>query len=151
MNCPNCYKKSKNGFTLIEMIVVVTVFLLLIVVSEWGFFNFQSKNNIDIATDNLVESLRHAKANAQQVQGDSKWGVEIIGTQIIVFSGATYATRNTSLDQTSTLTNGVSSSGLSEIIFEKVTGTTSNFGTITLSGSSENKVITINAKGTITY
>jgi len=151
MNCQIPYKKSKNGFTLVEVIVVVVIFIIFIGVSERALFSFQSRSNLEIATANLVESLRHAKANAQQVQGDSKWGVEISGNQITVFSGLSYATRNTALDQESSLTNGVLSSGLSEVVFEKVTGTTLNYGTITLSGSYGNKVITINAKGTITY
>lgn len=152
MNCLTPSKKFEKGFTLIELIVVIAIFIIFIAVSESAFFNFQSHSNLEIATVNLVESLRHAKANAQQVQGDSKWGVEIFGSQITVFSSSSdYNHRNLALDQASTLTSGVSSGGLSEIVFEKVTGTTLNSGTITLSGNNGSKVITINAKGTITY
>jgi len=151
MNCPGQYKKNKNGFSVIETVVVVAVFIIFLGVSEMAFFNFQFNNNLKIAGNNVVESLRHAKSNAQQVQGDSKWGVEILNNQITVFSGASYALRNTNLDQQIPLASGITASGLYEIVFEKVSGATLSPGTITLTSNYGTSNIVINAKGTITY
>lgn len=151
MNYQEQFKKNQKGFTLIEVMVVVAVFLIFMAVSEWGIFNFGFHGDLETATNDLVQSLRHAKSNAQQVQGDAKWGVEIIGNQITVFQGNTYATRNTNYDQTINLPNGVTTGGLTEIVFEKVNGTTVNSGTITLTNNFGTNTITINAKGTVSY
>lgn len=151
MPCQIFYRKNARGFSIIELIVVISVFVVLLAVSEIGFFNFRSHSDLEMATNNLVEALRHAKANAEQVQGDSKWGVGLLGNNIIVFAGTSYELRDMALDQTVSLPNGVLASGLSEIVFEKASGITLNTGSITLSNSYGNKVVNINAKGAITY
>jgi prepilin-type N-terminal cleavage/methylation domain-containing protein len=150
MNCQKHYRNQK-GFSVIELIVVVAVFLIFMAISEWGILNFKFQGDLNTATNDIVQALRHAKANAQQVQGDSKWGVEISAGQITVFEGTSYAGRNSAFDQIINLPNGVSASGLSEVVFEKISGITSNTGTITLTNSSGTKDITINAKGTVSY
>lgn len=150
MNFLAIFKKEK-GFTVVELIFVVAVAFVFAAVSQAGFFSFQDRNNLEIATNNVVESLRHAKANAQQSQGDSKWGVALMQNEIVVFSGSSYSSRNSSLDQTITLPAGVGASGLSEVVFEKIIGETLNTGIIVLTSSTKTKNITINEKGTISY
>ena len=92
-----------------------------------------------------------AQSSAESGKGDSKWGVEILSNQVVVFKGNSYATRITSADEPLNFSGGVIASGLSEIVFEKISGITTNTGTITLTGGSEIKNININAKGTVTY
>lgn len=150
MNCQIKYKKMKAGFSVIELVIVVTIFILFAGISQITFFDFQRKSNLEISANNVVEALRYAKSNAQQVQNDTKWGVKINGSNVIVFSGNSYDARNTAFDKEITL-NGILTSGLSEIIFQKVTGETINTGTITLTLGSQTKNIVINEKGTITY
>ena len=140
-----------KGFTIIELLVIIAIFLIFAGISQVAFLNFQNHSNLEIATYNLVEALRHAKSNAQQVKQDTKWGIYVVGNTVTVFSGNSYASRNTSLDNSINLTNGISSSGLQEVVFEKVSGTTTNVGNIILTLGSQSKTITINEKGTITY
>ncbi len=148
--CPTKLQRS-GGFTLVETIVVLGIFTLLIGMGNSVYINFKSHNNLEIATYSVVEALRHAKSNTEQVQGDSPWGVKIFTDKVVVFKGTSYASRVTSADQTLNLPGGITTGGLSEIIFEKVTGTTATVGTVTLSGTSGSKNISINAKGTISY
>lgn len=145
------FKNLNRGFSLVEVIVVLGVFALLAGISTATYSQFKTKSNLDIAVGSVVEAMRHAKANAEQVQGDAKWGVEVLSNQIVVFKGSSYGTRDTSADQTLNLPGGITASGLAEIVFEKVTGTTATVGTVTLSGSDGSKNISINEKGTITY
>lgn len=145
------YNKNKKGFTVIELLVVIAIFVVFAGLGEQAFFSFQSKSNLEIATNNVVEALRHAKSNAQQVQGDTKWGIKINANEIIVFSGDSYALRNMALDQSISLTSGISPSGLSEVVFEKVSGKTLGMGTITLTGKDQIKDIIINSYGIINY
>ena len=146
-----CQKTYSKGFTIVELIVVIAVFAVFMGISQLGIMDYRVRGDVQTAAYNVVEALRHAKANAEQVQDDSKWGVQINANQVIVFEGNSYATRNTNYDQVVTLPQGVTMGGLSEIVFEKVNGTTLNLGSITLTNNATVNTITINAKGTITY
>lgn len=145
------FKNLNCGFTIVEIIVVLSMFVLFASISTVTYSQLKTKNNLDIAIGSVVEAIRHAKANAEHVQGDSKWGVEILSNQIVVFKGSSYAARDTLADQILNLPDGIITSGLTEIVFDKVFGTTAMTGTVVLSGNAESKNILINEKGTITY
>lgn len=151
MICRISYKRINAGFSLVELMIVLGIFSLFAVVTGTLYTDFRSGSNLEIAAGSVVEAMRHAKANAEQVQGDSKWGVKIFSDEVVVFEGANYDTRNIDSDHSLYLPNSVSTGGLSEIVFEKVSGATSTTGTATISNGNTNKNISINAKGTITY
>ncbi len=144
-------EKSSNGFTLLELLVVIGIFLLLFAVSDSTFLKFKSHNNLEIATGGVIEGIRLAQSSAQSGKGNSKWGAEIISNSVVVFKGNTYATRDTTADQNISFSGGISASGLSEVVFEKITGITGTTGTIILTNGTDTKNININAKGTVTY
>lgn len=146
-NLKSCY----GGFTIVELLVVIAIFVIFVGFGEVAFVNYQSRSNLEIATSNIVEAIRHAKSNASQVQDDSKWGIKFEQNQAIVFSGDSYSARNSARDQVVALPGGSTLSGITEIVFEKVTGDTVNIGTIVLTNRVGTKNITVNAKGTITY
>jgi Tfp pilus assembly protein FimT len=144
-------KRNSQGFTLIELMVVIAIIILFARVTDSVFVSFGSHSNLELGTDSFVEALRYAKRNSEQVQGDSKWGVKLLKDQIVVFKGESYATRNNQSDQALPLPRGVTAETLSETVFEKVTGFTTAIGTTTLSIGNKDKDIFVNAKGTITY
>ncbi len=144
-------KELSRGFTLVEIVVVIGIVALLVAFSTSVYNSFKTHENLEIATTGVVEAVRHAQANAQSGKGDSSWGVESLSNSILIFKGSSYASRDTSSDLPFDFSGGVVASGLSEIVFEKITGSTVNTGAITLTNSYGTKNITINAKGTITY
>ena len=139
------------GFTLVELIVVIGIALLFFSISTSSFNSFKAHSNLEIAMGGTVEAIRLAQSSAQSGKGDSKWGVKILTNKVIIFEGNTYNERDNYYDQFLTFSGGINASGLSEIVFEKVSGTTINTGTIILTNNGEIKNIAINAKGTITY
>lgn len=134
-----------------EMIVVIGIITLLATVSTSVYNSFKTHENLEIATTGVVEALRHAQANSQSGKGDSSWGVRILPGSVVVFKGTSYASRDTTADQALGFSGGVESAGLGEIVFEKVTGSTGDVGTVTLTNSYGTKNIAINEKGTLTY
>lgn len=144
-------KKLSYGFSLVEVIIVLGIFSILISVSVSVYNSFKTHENLEITTTGVVEGIRHAQANSQSGKGDSMWGVEILTTSITIFKGGSYTGRDTSADQSFNFSAAVTASGLSEIIFTKITGSTSNIGTIVITNSFGAKNISINAKGNITY
>lgn len=145
------FKKDSCGFTLIEMIVVIGIIALLTAVSSSVYSGFKTHEHLEIATMGVVEAVRHAQANAQAGKGDSSWGVQVLPQSFVVFKGGSYAGRDTSTDQEVPLPGGVSTSGLSEIVFEKITGVTVDTGTLNIANEYGTKNISINAQGTLTY
>lgn len=143
--------KYNKGVTLMELLIVVAVFSILSSVSVLAYTNFTASNNLNVATLGLVEALRFAQTNAQAVNNDSKWGVLATTSQVVVFKGVSFSGRDATFDQYLDLPRGVAPSGLLEVVFEKMTGQTTNVGTTTLTNSSGFKNININVKGTITY
>ncbi|OGZ05192.1 MAG: hypothetical protein A2845_02630 [Candidatus Lloydbacteria bacterium RIFCSPHIGHO2_01_FULL_49_22] len=142
---------SHRGITLVELIVVVGIIMLLTAVSITVYGSFKAHENLEIATMGVVGALRHAQANAESGKADSPWGVALLTSSVVVFKGGVYALRDISADQKLDLPSGVFAGGLSEIVFEKVTGNTGGAGSVTLTNSFGVRNIIINAKGTITY
>lgn len=149
--CNKFFLKNRAGFSLIEILVVIGIFTVLLTVSTSVYNNIKSHSNLDLATNGLVEALRFAQSSAQSGKGDSKWGVEVFSDKVLVFKGNAYLGRDVAFDKVLDFAGGISASGLSEIVFEKLTGATSTVGTVVLSNTSGNKNIYINEKGTVTY
>jgi prepilin-type N-terminal cleavage/methylation domain-containing protein len=143
--------REKRGFTLVEMIVVLSITILLIMTSDSIYTKLKSYNNLKIATGSLVEAIRYAQTNSQTMKDDSTWGVKILSSQIVIFKGLSYATRDIVKDQPLDFPPGISSSGLDELVFSKMNGWTINTGTIVITNDSSIKNILINEKGTVTY
>ncbi|MFA6354854.1 MAG: prepilin-type N-terminal cleavage/methylation domain-containing protein [Candidatus Paceibacterota bacterium] len=140
-----------KGFTLLEVLVVLAIFAILFAVSDGVYINFKRANNLSITTNTIVEAVRYASSNASSNRGDSKWGVKINNNEILIFKGDSYESRDTSFNESFKITGGIIVSGLSEVIFEKLSGATLSPGTIILSSYGEVENININEKGTITY
>jgi hypothetical protein len=70
---------------------------------------------------------------------------------VTLFAGSSYASRDTAQDEQHQFPNGISASGLSEVVFQTITGETSNTGTITLTtqATGESESITVSATGLI--
>lgn len=143
--------KYCRGFTLLEIIVVMGIFGLLATISTSVYSSFKAHENLEISAVTVVEAIRYAQLNSQVGKGDSSWGVKISSDSISIFEGSSYVSRENSSDQSLDFTGGVLASGLSEIVFNKVTGSTIDTGTIVLTNSYGDKNITINEKGTLTY
>jgi prepilin-type N-terminal cleavage/methylation domain-containing protein len=143
--------KYSGGFTLLEIVVVIGIIGIVLSISTSVYSSFKAHENLEIATTGVVEAVRHAQANAQSGRGDSSWGVEMLLNSAVIFKGTSYAGRDISADQLLDFSGGVVASGLSEIIFTKVAGSTINTGTITLTNSYGTNNILINEKGVLTY
>lgn len=143
--------KSK-GFTLIEVMLVSATIGVLAAISVPVYSNLQVKNDLDVATNTTLQTLRRAQVLSQAVDGDSSWGVKLQSSDITLFKGASYAGRDTTFDEIYTMSGNVTPSGVSEVVFSKLLGVPNTTGTITLT-SSNNDVqnIALNSKGFLDY
>lgn len=141
---------KQRGFTLVEMLLSVSIITLLVGLSVPVYATFVGRNDLDVARQGVVESLRRAQTYARAVEGDSTWGVSILSNRAVVFKGASYAARDTAFDENIIFGGGVSSTA-GEVVFAKLSGTPNTVGGITLTQTSTNdtRTVNINAKGTV--
>lgn len=144
--------KKKCGFTLLEIVLTVSIIGALMALAIPVYQSFQVKNDLDIAAQTMAQSLRRAQVLAQAVEGDASWGVQASLGSIVLFKGANFATRAINFDETFEVPGSITPSGLLEVVFAKFSGLPQNTGTTTLTTvTNETKTITINAKGTVLY
>lgn len=147
----NSFYKQK-GFTLLETLLSIAVISLIAGIGVPVYQSFQVRDDLDISTTTIVQSARRAEILAQASDGDTSWGLHIQSGNIVLFKGASYATRDSSYDEIFDLPTSILPSGLSEIVYAKFTGMPQTTGAITLtSNANETRIITINAKGTVSF
>lgn len=145
-------QRNKVGFTLIEMILSVTMIGIMTAIIVPIYYSFQVRNDLDIAAVTAAQSFRRAALLSQAVDGDASWGAKIQAGNITVFKGISYVGRDIAYDEVSNLPTSITPSGLSEIVFTKFSGLPGSTGTVTLtSNANETRTITINPKGMVNY
>ena len=145
-------KKGDAGFTAIEVLLSIAIISVIAGVSLPVYHAFQTRNDLDVATVEIVQSMRRAEMLARAVDGDTSLGVQLQTGSITLFKGASYAGRDVTRDEVFDMPASITPSGLSEILFTKFTGLPQTTGTTTLTtNTDETRIITINAKGTVSY
>jgi prepilin-type N-terminal cleavage/methylation domain-containing protein len=144
--------RKQKGFSMIEVLLSVAIIGILVGTSVPVYQVFYNKNIMDVASVSVAQSLRRAQILSQSVDGDMSWGVSVGSNKITVFKGVDYVSRAGNLDEDFDLPESVTPSGLSEVVFNKLTGEPQSTGTLTLTSSNgEVRTITINEKGIIEY
>lgn len=142
---------NEQGFTLLELLLSVAIISLLAGLSLPVYRTLLSKNDLDIATQVSANSLRRAEVLSQSTDGDITWGVKAQSGSIVIFKGASYATRDTTFDETFNVPTNITFGGMTEILFAKFTGLPQTTGTLSLSSETDSRAVTINSKGMVNY
>lgn len=145
-------KRNIPGFTLLEILLVISFLAFLFGIMAPVYNHFQTRNNLDLAAQTLVQSYRRAQVLAKSMKYDSSWGVYASATTSTIFKGNSYASRDSSYDEIRPFPGNVIASNTTEIIFLKSTSTPTSVATTTLkTPDNEIRYIYINAQGTIYY
>ncbi len=153
---------NKKGFTLVELLIVIGI--LVIVISSTFIIQggLLADTYLNTNTEKIIQTLRLAQMRSITRVKDSSWGVyfdeDSGGTddKFVLFQGSDYATRDSSYDIVSELPNIISLSNISlngagdDIVFDELTGETSNYGSLQISDNLGNSyTISSNSKGVI--
>ena len=153
--------KHNNGFTLIEILLVIAVLIILLTMSIVALLPFQKQSDLQSSSQEIINALRRAQNRTLASENDSTFGVFIdtISSphRYTLFQGTTYASRDPSFDEISLLSESieffvVDLGGGDEIVFDRLEGTTSQPGDITIrlkSSPSQTKVVYIDALGVV--
>ncbi|MFC1789379.1 Tfp pilus assembly protein FimT/FimU [Patescibacteria group bacterium] len=123
--------KKRDGFTLIEMVVILGIIIALSAVVFTNFLFFKNKSDLDSNANEIVNVLKLAQSKTLASEGGSSYGVyfntSTIPHEYILFKGKSYSLRNPSYDKKYKVPDFVEFYDFelgagNEIIFDRLTG-----------------------------
>lgn len=141
--------QKKMGFTIIELLLVISIITIVGIMSVVFFSRFLTQNAVSNAQDQLIGEIRKAQLYAMMGKQNGNWGVRFGSNTITLFQGNSFATRTPAFDEKFSENANISISGFTEVIFTKITGLPSTTGTYTITGNNTSKQVVINAQGVV--
>ena len=155
-------RKINGGYTIFEIIVVLVI-LVFIVAGANTFiksflFQVSDAEYLNKASILVKTALEEARSHTVNAKNGYVYGVHVETTKVVIFKGTTYS----ATEATNTVYNfGTYSKmlsmslngGGSNILFERLTGETNQYGTITVSltkDTTKTKQITLTRTGLVT-
>jgi prepilin-type N-terminal cleavage/methylation domain-containing protein len=146
---------KNGGFTLIELIIVVGIFLLLVALVVPALVFFKRQSLLDSTAQEIFNTLRLAQNKTLSSEGASSFGVYFETNKFTLFKGAVYsagAPDNEIHNLDTTLRISEINLGGSQVVFDRLSGTTANSGFLKIESvqdSTKNKYVYIENSGTV--
>lgn len=140
---------NSAGITFIELLLVIAIIAGLGVMSASFYSRFLTQNSVSNVSDQIAGQLRKAQIYSMMgKQSSGVWGVRFTsGPKKVTL----FLQGNSAFDESFSVNENINISGWSgnETTFARITGEPSNTPTITISGISNPKTLTINSMGVI--
>jgi type II secretory pathway pseudopilin PulG len=128
--------KSKNsGFTMIEILIITIIIGILAVIVMRSTSSQISYYELQKTTNGFISLLEKARSRAFNSYNDTQHSIKIESNQAILFEGTTYSSSDPD-NEIYSYDNGISldatslQGGVTTINFEKVSGATSDYGSV---------------------
>ena len=149
-----------RGISVIEILIVIAVIGILVAIVVPNLTRFRNEQSLKNISADIVSLLNEARNNTISSVNSSQYGVYFESGRAVLFVGSTFTEPNSTnkeLSFSSAVTiqssGGISlNGGGSTVVFSRISGDTSNYGTITIqlvSDSSRQKIITIGKTGLV--
>lgn len=144
------------GISLIELILLMGIMLVIVTVILSSFIIFRRVSLLNSGTEIVVSALYRARSQTISSREASEYGVHVVQDRVVVFKGTTYISGNVGNSETllpvgvevsTTALNG----GGADVVFNRLTGATNQYGSITLraQGNSSTHTISLLQTGVI--
>lgn len=143
-----------KGFTILETVISLAIFLILAVIIIFSFSPFRNNQELTNSVQETINLLNLARSKTLSSENSFQYGVHFESSQIILFRGESFSESSpdnivvalSSLTEISAINlNG----GGNNLVFQRLTGKTNNYGTITLRIKSDiSKIKIIDVKNT---
>lgn len=138
-----------HGFTLIEMLIVLAIFGIMTAAASFMINGENSKVSLQNAQASVINALEKARNQSASGVGDlgTNYGVKITGNKIENFSIGT----TNSIGPVTELPPNVTVSGLNEIVFNRLSATSSANATIVISLNGQTATVSVATSGVIDW
>lgn len=144
-------KLTQRGFTTVEILLVVGIMVMITAITTPIYASLNNNNQLDSAANILVQDLYQAQTYSRNHAQDSSWGVAINGQVITLFSGTSYATRNTGSDVVYTVPSSIQLTGSTQIVYSKLYGLPTSTASFGLTTKGKTMTVAVNSKGMVEY
>lgn len=148
-------KNINFGFALLEVIFAVVVIGIIGAIIFSPLSSFKNSQLLRGTTENVLAVIEESRSLTLSSHESNQYGIHLETDSITLFTGPTYLLNDPS-NRVSSVESGVSISswalqgGGDDIIFERLTGETEQYGTITVTLSTGvSKTITVSRLGNV--
>jgi len=149
--------RGQSGIALVEILVVIAIIVLILLVVLPPFSSIKEGQVLDNAVENVISALNKARTQTLSSLDSSEYGVHFESDQILIFKGKVFSANdpdNESVEITppatiSNVTLGGVSASEGELYFARLSGVPDKSGTVTVSVTSDSKIITISPTGAV--
>ncbi len=147
----------KKGFSLLEILISIFLLTMLSALVYYSLSGFKNKQFLESNSRQVTAILEEARSLTISGQGGMQYGVHFQSDKVVRFSGSTYSSGTASnipyvFDSAVNISNISLNAGGSDVVFDKIKGTTANYGSVELnlvSTTTPKKIIYINQGGII--
>jgi len=132
---------KSESFSLVEILIIIGITAVLIAIAIPSYRFFQKETDLNNSTEEIINTLRLAQNKTLASEGPSRYGVyfDAVFTpdQYTLFKGTSYASRDNPADEIHKLADSleiseINLSGGLEVVFDRILGTTSQFGFVSI-------------------
>ncbi|MFA5773588.1 MAG: prepilin-type N-terminal cleavage/methylation domain-containing protein [Candidatus Paceibacterota bacterium] len=156
----NYFKIKRNkGISIIEILIVISIIVIISAIAIPNFSKFHNQQALRNTTEDVISLLNEARNSTISSKNSNTYGVHFQSDKVILFAGSSFndspSNKQINLDSSVIIpaTGGINlNGGGSDIIFARITGDTTNNGTIVIqlvSDTTQQKIITISKIGVI--
>ncbi len=139
-----------QGFTLLEILLGISISILLLTTAVWALGNQAVRlGSLRETREAVRHELELARDDTAAGTRDANWGVAFFPHLLVRFQGDGYATRVSGFDRATTVDSSITFSGAGEIDFRRPEGVPVASGTVMIKNSSQTAIITVNDVGAV--
>ena len=148
MKLPTTSKDKRKGFTLVEVVIVISIIALLFAIGSLVDSGMYQRRLISAEQAVAISVLQKARNQAMNNMYASEYGVHIDPDAYVLFRGPSYVPNDPN-NETIPKNSHISISGLRDIVFAQLSGEPNNPGQIILDDGTQQKYINIKRGGLI--
>lgn len=148
--------QKNKGISLLEILLVLGIIVLLVIVIVPNLSRFHKQQVLKNTTEDVISLINEARNNTISSLNSSSYGIRFFEDKVEMFAGLTYTSpiKEIQFDDAVLIpNNGINlSGGGDDIVFERITGNTNQYGTILIqleSDSERQNIISVNKLGIV--
>jgi prepilin-type N-terminal cleavage/methylation domain-containing protein len=141
--------EHNNGFTLIELVVALALLMIIFGMGTFVSMDLYRAHIFNAEKITLITLLQKARGQSQHHIFSVSHGIAVKEHAYILFTGLSYALRDTAYDISFPSTNSIQKEGSAEIVFSPLISHGATSASITLHEGARSTTISVNAEGRI--